>query len=166
MKFLYQYKTRENERRDGVIFAPNRDAVYAQLKKQGIRPFCVELAPGLLNTLQRPGKRGYAIIFLAFALIATLVLSLRRGGDNDSSFEGSEAFERMSRRVSEIVVNATNDLTKARADMRELFSKEFDSLADDRREREAAMMLYGEASLEIDRLADEMRRLKATESNE
>lgn len=74
MKFLYEYKTSNNERRQGEISAASRDAVYAALKKEGIRPFKVELAPGFVNHIASLGKRGIAIIVLtAIAAVSTLV---------------------------------------------------------------------------------------------
>ncbi len=77
MKFVYGYKTRDNERRTGVVRAPSRDAAYAALRRDGIRPFSVELAPGLLNRLAAFGKRGLAIVALA-ATVAALALALTR----------------------------------------------------------------------------------------
>lgn len=38
MRYCYYYQTRENEKREGVITAKNRNDAYAQLKKHGIRP--------------------------------------------------------------------------------------------------------------------------------
>ena len=64
MKFVYEYKTSENERRTGEVSAASRDEAYARLKRQGIRPFRVDLAPGALNRLLAIGKRGLAIVVL------------------------------------------------------------------------------------------------------
>ena len=77
MKFVYGYKTKGNETREGCISAPSRDAVYALLKKDGIRPFSVRLAPGFFNRLQSFGKRWLAIVLLfgvASALLVYLLL--------------------------------------------------------------------------------------------
>lgn len=41
MKYRYYYQTRENENREGVIAAKDRNDAYAQLKKQGIKPYKV-----------------------------------------------------------------------------------------------------------------------------
>ena len=38
MKYHYTYRTPENEMREGIVKAKNRNDVYAQLKKQGIKP--------------------------------------------------------------------------------------------------------------------------------
>ena len=76
MKFLYGYKTKSNETREGAIDAPSRDDVYRELKQKGIRPFKVELAPGLANRLRSLGKRTYAIVILSVALVIALVLAL------------------------------------------------------------------------------------------
>ena len=74
MKFLYEYKTRENERRSGEIAAPSRPAVYAELKKQGIKPYKVELAPGFWNWVQSLGKRTAAIALLVVAVVGVCFL--------------------------------------------------------------------------------------------
>ena len=73
MKFRYGYKTSDGERHEGVYSASSRDAVYAELKKQGIRPYFVELAPGLINRILSIGKRGFAILLLAVGLAVALV---------------------------------------------------------------------------------------------
>ena len=69
MKFLFEYKTKENERRSGEIVASSRSAVYTELKKQGIKPYKVELAPGFMNWLLSLGKRTAAIAVLVIAVI-------------------------------------------------------------------------------------------------
>lgn len=69
MKFLYEYKTSENERRHGEISVPSRSAVYTELKKQGIRPYKVELAPGFTNWVQSLGKRTAVIVALIVAVV-------------------------------------------------------------------------------------------------
>ena len=64
MKFIYEYKTKENEQRSGEFCAASRDDVYRELRKQGIKPYKVYLAPGLLNRIQSYGKRTAAIVVL------------------------------------------------------------------------------------------------------
>ena len=76
MKFLYEYKTSDNERREGQLSAASRDAAYAELKRRGIRPSKVVLAPGFLNRISSFGKRGLAIAVLA-VLCVTLVVIIR-----------------------------------------------------------------------------------------
>ncbi len=72
MKFLYQYRTRDNTLHEGVMSAPSRDDVYAVLKEKGIRPFRVEEAPGFFNKLLGKGKRWMAIAILAFLAIGSV----------------------------------------------------------------------------------------------
>ena len=67
MKFLYEYRTRENEIRRGEISASDRDSAYAALRTQGIRASRVTEAPGFLNSLFGKGKRWLLIVALAFA---------------------------------------------------------------------------------------------------
>lgn len=81
MKFLYQFKTSENERREGMIAASSREDVYRQLKSQGIKPFNVELAPGLWNRVQSLGKRGLAIVILLVALVFVSVIYLSQSSE-------------------------------------------------------------------------------------
>ena len=77
MKFIYSYNTHQNERREGLaIFAPNRDAAFSELNKQGIRPYKLVPAPGLWNKVAAIGWRGLAIIALATALLSALAVAL------------------------------------------------------------------------------------------
>lgn len=76
MKYLYQYKTKENERRSGEIDASSREDVYRLLKPQGIRPFNVELAPGFFNKMRSVGKRWMAIIILAMIAVVSSFFAL------------------------------------------------------------------------------------------
>ena len=77
MKFLYYYKTSSNERREGVVVAPDREAAYADLRKRGIRPYRVEDAPGFFNRLFGRGKRWMTIAALSVALGVTIVLAVQ-----------------------------------------------------------------------------------------
>ena len=77
MKFIYGYKTSANEEREGEISASSRDAVYRQLKAQGIRPFKVVLAPGFGNWLASLGKRVYAIVVLCALCLVLCAVVIR-----------------------------------------------------------------------------------------
>lgn len=79
MKFLYGYKTTNNERRDGTICAASRESVYRELKKVGIRPYYVELAPGIWNRFLSIGKRGFAIVVLVVVVLALVVAMFFQG---------------------------------------------------------------------------------------
>ena len=72
MKFTYQYKTKDGQQHSGVYAAASRTAVYDELKKKGIKPFNVTLAPGFLNWVASSGKRGAAIAVLSLALVALI----------------------------------------------------------------------------------------------
>ena len=77
MKFVYSYNTRQNERREGLtISAPNRDAAFSELNRQGIRPYKLQPAPGLWNKVLSLGGRGFAIIGLAAVLVVAVAVSL------------------------------------------------------------------------------------------
>ena len=102
MRFLYEYKTKENVQQRGEIAAPSRAAVYAELKKQGIRPYKVELAPGLVNWLQSLGKRTAAIVVLG-ALCLALGVAVRSFQKENTELNSSlsilnSSFENKTRR--------------------------------------------------------------------
>ena len=65
VKFVYEYRTKDNVRHTGEISAASRDAVFAALRAQGIRPGCVNEAPGFFNKLLGKYKRWMAIVLLA-----------------------------------------------------------------------------------------------------
>ena len=57
MKFIYQYRTSDNEVKRGEIVAPDREAAFQLLRAQGIKPARLEEAPGVFNKLFGKGKR-------------------------------------------------------------------------------------------------------------
>jgi hypothetical protein len=59
-----------------TISAPNRDAAFSELNKQGIRPYKLYPAPGLWNKVVSIGWPGFAIIGLVAVLGITLAISL------------------------------------------------------------------------------------------
>ena len=73
MKFNYEYRTSDNVRHTGVIAASDREAAFAALKAQGIRPGCLAEAPGFFNKLFGKGKRWLAIGVLGAALVGSIV---------------------------------------------------------------------------------------------
>lgn len=76
MKFVYSYNTRQNERREGLtISAPNRDAAFSELNRQGIRPYKLQPAPGLWNKVLSLGWRGFAIL-LVIVLVVSVAVAL------------------------------------------------------------------------------------------
>jgi len=107
VKFLYEYKTRENERREGEILAPSLDAVYKELKKQGIRPSKVTLAPGLFNKMQSIGKRGLAIGLLVLAVIGIAVLLVMSRDEAEAYRDRAEVFRDKAEAFSDRFENKT-----------------------------------------------------------
>lgn len=71
MKFLYTYRTPDNKQHRASIKAASKEAAYAALKAQGIKPGHVDEAPGFFNKLFGKGKRWIAIGVLC-ALCAVL----------------------------------------------------------------------------------------------
>lgn len=85
MKFLYEYRTSDNVRHEGVIAASDREAAFAALKAQGIRPGRVTEAPGFLNKLFGRGKRWAAIVILGFVAAIAVILVFSLGKRLDST---------------------------------------------------------------------------------
>lgn len=77
MKFLYQYRTSDNQTYSGVINAVSKDAAYSTLRAQGIRPSRMEEAPGLFNKLFGKGKRWIAIVVLALIAAGSTLVAYR-----------------------------------------------------------------------------------------
>lgn len=77
MKFTYQYRTPDNVAHTGELSAANRDAVFAALKAQGVKPFGIAEAPGAFNKLFGKGKRWIAIAILAVAALTVTLLYFR-----------------------------------------------------------------------------------------
>ena len=73
MKFRYGYRTKDNEKVEGVISATSREDVYAQLRREGRKPYMVEPLPGLLNRLSGVSKRWLAICVLAGVCVALAI---------------------------------------------------------------------------------------------
>ena len=73
MKFRYGYRTKDNEKVEGVISATSREDVYAQLRREGRKPYMVEPLPGLLNRLSGISKRWLAIAVLAGVCVALAI---------------------------------------------------------------------------------------------
>lgn len=69
MKFVYEYRTPDNIRREGLIDAVSREAAFGELRSQGIRPARVSEAPGLANKVLGKGKRWIAIAFLGLLCV-------------------------------------------------------------------------------------------------
>lgn len=76
MKFLYQYRTRQNQLKSGVVDASSREDAFSVLKSQGIKPCRMEEAPGFFNKLFGKGKRWIAIGLLSLLVGVSFVVSL------------------------------------------------------------------------------------------
>lgn len=73
MKFTYQYRTGDNVLHNGTINAADRDAAFASLRSQGVKPSRLAEAPGLFNALFGKGKRWIAIGALGVLVVGLLV---------------------------------------------------------------------------------------------
>lgn len=71
MKFLYEYRTSDNAKHTGVIRASDREAAYAELKRNGIKPSRFSEAPGFFNKLFGKGKRWLAIVLLGVLVVVS-----------------------------------------------------------------------------------------------
>jgi len=75
MKYTYAYKTSDGLRHEGAVDAPSRDAAFAALRAQGIRPIKVVAADGAKANGEIRGvrKRVAAAIAIAAAIVAGVV---------------------------------------------------------------------------------------------
>ena len=96
MRYLYQYKTKDGERHDGEICAASREGVFAELKKKGIKPYGVVLAPGFVNWLQSLGKRTYAIVLLSAVVIVAVAYALRTKEAARTALRDTRTYEQRS----------------------------------------------------------------------
>lgn len=74
MRFVYQYRTRDNVEHQAEIDAADRESAFAALKAQGIRPARMWEKPGIINSLFGKCKRWIAICVLA--LVAAVFAAL------------------------------------------------------------------------------------------
>jgi len=77
VKFNYEYRTSDNVKHTGVVVASDRDAAYAALKTQGIKPGRLVEAPGFFNKLFGKGKRWIAIAALCVICLALCAFAVR-----------------------------------------------------------------------------------------
>lgn len=79
MKFIYEYRTSDNVRHEGTVCAASRDAAFAALKAQGIRPGSVREAPGFFNKLFGKGKRWIVIGVLGALCLVLCAVVYKQG---------------------------------------------------------------------------------------
>lgn len=72
MKYIFQYRTKDNACHSGVIDAASRDSVYEKLRAKGLKPFGVVEAPGVFNKLFGKGKRWIAIAVLGVVAVIAM----------------------------------------------------------------------------------------------
>jgi len=89
VKFLYEYRTPDNAKHNGVICASDREAAYAELKKRGIKPSRFAEAPGFFNKLFGKGKRWIAIAVLG-ALVVVSAFVIRSNNRTIRTIEQSQ----------------------------------------------------------------------------
>lgn len=88
MKFLYEYRTPDNVKHSGTICAADKEAAYAALKRQGIKPCRFAEAPGVFNKLFGKGKRWIAIGVLGVGCLLLGVIALQpKDGEQSVSHE-------------------------------------------------------------------------------
>lgn len=78
MKYQYLYQTKDNENRSGWISARNREAAYALLRKQGIRPYRI-VGDDPVNW--RPWAVGGVLALFAAAAAVSAVVAFRAHDD-------------------------------------------------------------------------------------
>lgn len=98
MKFRYGYRTRENEKVEGVVSASSREEAYAKLRREGKKPYMVEPLPGLLNRLSGVSKRWLAIVALCALCLALGFSLFLLQGERRAAQGADEVFDSMIRR--------------------------------------------------------------------
>ena len=98
MKFLYEYRTSDNAKHNGVICASDREAAYAELKKQGIKPSRFAEAPGFFNKLLGKGKRWLAIAVLGVAVVVSALVIHSNSRTIRTIEQSQEVFDATTRR--------------------------------------------------------------------
>ena len=78
MIFRYRYQDKGRGVLESEITASSQSDAYSLLRKRGVRPMKVWPKPGFANRLSAIGKRGWAIVILALALVATICHSAVR----------------------------------------------------------------------------------------
>lgn len=144
MKFSYGYKTSDGERHEGVIRAASREAVYAKLKADGIKPFGVEMLPGLANVAEAWARKWGLAFGLGLALVVVVAAFVFSG---DGTWTPSPAYERLAADADALVKSAT-DFDSAREQLRTRFRASYPTF--DAKEREEVQALYGRMMLALD----------------
>ena len=98
MKFLYEYRTPDNAKHNGVICASDKEAAYSTLKKQGIKPSRFSEAPGFFNKLFGKGKRWMVIGVLGVGCLVLGGVALNALRTSRSALRTNEIFESIARR--------------------------------------------------------------------
>lgn len=89
MRFVYQYRTRDNALHCGEIVASDREAAFQSLKAIGIKPAKLEDAPGILNQIVGKGKRWIAIGVLGCVSILLMFRLATRSSIRDEQIQSS-----------------------------------------------------------------------------
>lgn len=87
MKFVFEYRTSDNVKHNGVVAASCKDAAYALLKTRGIRPSALYEAPGFFNKLFGKCKRWLAIAFLLVVSVSLAFALFQRKSNIGASLE-------------------------------------------------------------------------------
>lgn len=90
MKFIYEYRTKDNVKHSGEIIARNRDDVFRKLKERSIRPERVMEAPGFFNKLFGKCKRWLLIGVLFLCLLVSFFM-WHKSIDKMSKVGGAES---------------------------------------------------------------------------
>lgn len=97
MRFLYEYRTPDNERHKGEIRAADKEAAYSALKRKGIKPCRFDEAPGFFNKLFGKGKRWILIGVLGVGCVVLGAVVYTQGTRHDTQ-GADDIFDSMLRR--------------------------------------------------------------------
>ena len=98
MVFQYAYRDQHNDRHEGTVVASSKDDAFRKLRANGVKPFFVAPAPGLVNGILRFGKRGAAIVVLSVAAVVSTYYAIRRAPVDDALRDAAGVFDSQTRR--------------------------------------------------------------------
>ena len=83
MKYIYQYKSADNIQHSGKVHASSRERAFDKIKARGLKPYRLELAPGIGNKILIHLMKWGAVESAIVAAIAIMLVSGVRLRRND-----------------------------------------------------------------------------------
>lgn len=162
MKLIYEYRTNDNVKHEGVVRAADVQDAYAKLKKKGIKPSRVTPASGFFNRFTPRHKLWALVAILALVAAVAVFFAVRalRSAPRVPIFVPTSEFLALqadAERIVEGVTNGVAEVARARRELQTLFRDRYPKLGTVR-EREEGEKLYGRQVILLDRLESISRR--------